>query len=184
MLALVFLLVGDPMWAVTIDGQFDYRPSNDQQLGFGFGIGGRRHELSLGNLSLWAGMDVFYDQFSSTVHVMSDQGSYDDAAKLTSESFLPMQVFRFESGLLSIEVGGGGGLAVVHYSAPSNGTTTLEMNLSEWDFAVRGVAAAAYQFWHDTAIELRFAYTHTYLSTALPNAPDLYSIGLGGVYRF
>jgi hypothetical protein len=183
MLTLALLLLGDPLWSVSIDGQFDYRPANDQTLGFGFGIGGRRHELRFGDFSLWGGVDVFYDQFSSTVHVTTSQGQYDDSARLTTESFLFMQVLRFERGLASVELGAGGGLVVINDSRPSNGIS-LEMNLSEDDFALRGVASTAYQFWHDTAIELRFAYTYTYLSTRLPDAAALYSIGLGGVYRF
>jgi hypothetical protein len=182
MLVILALLVGDPMWAVTVDGQFDYRPGDADQLGFGMGIGGRRHEVSLGALSFWANADFFYDRYSQGVHVMGAVGEYDDNVVLTSESFLLGQTLRYDYGLLSIEVGGAAGVAYWDYlrPLPTGGGTEL----TETDFAVRAVGAAAYQFWHDTAIEFRLAYTHTYLSTQAPNGAEQYSIGVGGVYRF
>lgn len=182
MLVILALLVGDPMWSVNVDGQFDYRPANDQQFGFGFGIGGRRHELGLGAVSLWGGMDVFYDRYSETVRVMTSSGSYDDAALLTVESFLPVEAVRLDSGLWSFELAGAGGPVWIHYARPL--PTGNGIDHSEIDFAVRGIASTAYQFWHDTAIEFRFAYTYTYLSTQMPDAASQYSIGVGGVYRF
>lgn len=182
MLMILALLVGDPMWAVTVDGQFDYRPGDADQLGFGLGIGGRRHELQLGAFSFWGGADFFYDRYSQGVRVMSAVGAYDDNVVLTSESFLAVQTLRYDYGLLSIEVGGAAGLAYWDYLRPL--ATGGGTELTETDFAARALGAAAYQFWHDTAVELRLAYTHTWLSTQAPNGPNQYSIGLGGVYRF
>jgi hypothetical protein len=182
MLVILALLVGDPMWSVNVDGQFDYRPGDFDQVGFGFGIGGRRHELQLGPLSVWGGADFFYDRYSQGVRVMGSVGEYDDNVVLTTESFLVGEILRYDYGLLAIELGGAAGLAYWDYLRPN--PTGGGSELTETDFAVRAIGAAAYQFWHDTAIEFRLAYTHTYLSTQAPRGAEQYSIGIGGVYRF
>jgi hypothetical protein len=186
--------------AVGVEGRLALRGDSTglaNRYGIGFGLYGLRRWGGLGPLSFWAGVELYYDRFSDTVHVMATGANgmvlaYDDGQELTQTSFVAVQSARAEVGRWGFSGTVGGGISIARFFRPFDGLLP-QTDKSDVVPLIRAVAGISYQAWRDTALQLAFTYNWILSDDTVPQGVertpvkpfgDMMGVGVGALYRF
>jgi len=159
----------------------------------GVSVGGdyqRRYLATPDGLELSAGLDFFYDRFSTdlTGQTMLDPGL---AQRVVSQTnFALMQTVAWRRGRLRTFVEVGGGATIAFFSSPE-----VALRPGSYDTVqpiARGVAGLSVVVYHDVAATLQGTYTHAFTrpvftasdGTAYSFLGDLLDLGLGATMQF
>jgi hypothetical protein len=184
----------DNIFGVTVN--FAHRLGREgQRIGpaNGVSVGGdyqRRYLVMPGGLELAAGLDFFYDRFSTdlTGQTMLDPGL---AQRVVSQTnFALMQTVAWRHGRLRTFVEVGGGATIAFFSSPE-----IALRPGSYDAVqpiARGAAGLSVVVYHDVAATLKGMYTHAFTrpvftasdGTTYSFLGDLLDLGLGAVMQF
>jgi len=159
----------------------------------GVSVGGdyeRRYFATPEGLELGAGLDFFYDRFSSDLSgsMMLDPGL---AQRVVSQtSFALMQTVGWRHGRVRPFVKAGGGVTIAFFSSPE-----IALRPGSFDAAqplARAAAGISVVITHDVAVSLQGTFTHPFTRPVFTTADgtsysflgDLFDLGLGVVMQF
>jgi hypothetical protein len=177
-----------PPNAMAVHGRYAYRPDDSSGAAptGGFSMGAtfeRRYAVIAGRVGLGAGLDLFYDHFSSEGEVISVKSKL-----LTQTSFVALQTLSVELRPVRPWIAAGAGVTIAYYSG-SNVTNQGGVTDTEAQPLVRAAAGVDVDVARRSALVLRADYTHplthpTFGGFAASPLGDLIDVGVGFLYRF